>query len=729
MIAALVDHLWQSTLFALAAGLLTLPLRGAGAGVRYGLWLAASVKFLVPFALLAAVGSLVVAPLHLAATPPPHSFAVIAPMVEPMTSASILAAPAALPVVPQTAIGRPFDLAPVLLGVWALGLAGVLLLWAVRWGRVRAALLAASPMDLAAPVPVLSSPTLFEPGVVGVRRPVLVLPEGIAERLSLAELNAILAHELCHVRRRDNLTGAIHMLVQALFWFHPLVWWLGGRLVDERERACDEAVIRAGHDRDTYARGILETCRLYLQSPLVCVAGASGSSLEDRVVAIMTSPLCKPLPLTAKALLGMAGALALASPVAAGILAAPPIQMAQPAAAPIAPAAAPRAAAVATPAEAAAPAAAAQPPEPPKPIVLAQASAAPSPAAAPANPSPEEVARLLAEQQQPRQVAPFDPAHFDRYVGYYQLNPGAVFHITREGGKFFTQLTGQPAVEVYPESETKFFATVVAAQVSFVVDSQGVVTALVLHQNGRELPAPRMDEAQAKASTAALAQRLVSNTPAPGTQEFLRRYLASQQAGAPDYSQMAPGLAQAARAQQDRLTSDLKIWGPVQSIQFNGVMPQGMDRYIVTFKNAAFPILVGPPGPDGKFEGLLLMPQPGNPPSPEAAARMAGNRPSPGTEAYLREYLVSASKGQPDYSGMGPGLAAAARAQWPTRGPVILARGALKSLTFLRVSPEGYDVYDAVYEHAEVLWTVAPLGPEGKESYASGVPLFENRPG
>ncbi len=58
-----------------------------------------------------------------------------------------------------------------------------------------------------------------------------------------------------------------------------------------------------------------------------------------------------------------------------------------------------------------------------------------------------------------------------------------------------------------------------------------------------------------------------------------------------------------------------------------------------------------------------------------------------------------------------------------------MARGALKSLTFLRVSPEGYDVYDAVYEHAEVLWTVAPLGADGKESYGSGVPLSENRPG
>jgi bla regulator protein BlaR1 len=54
-------------------------------------------------------------------------------------------------------------------------------------------------------------------------------------------MEAMLAHELCHVRRRDNLTSAMHMVVEVVFWFHPLVWWIGVRLMEERERACDEA--------------------------------------------------------------------------------------------------------------------------------------------------------------------------------------------------------------------------------------------------------------------------------------------------------------------------------------------------------------------------------------------------------------------------------------------------------------------------------------------------------
>jgi beta-lactamase regulating signal transducer with metallopeptidase domain len=334
MIAQIVDHLWQSTLFAVFAGLLTLPLRKNSAGVRYGLWFAASVKFLMPFALLAAAGSALASRLHLTLLPP-QTVPAATPVSGPLDWAPQMMAPATTfqappPAAPVShALAAPFDVAPILAGAWALGVAVLLLVWAVRWSRIRAALKAASPIDLPIPLPALSCPAQVEPGVVGVLRPVLVLPHGIAERLSPAELDAIIAHELCHVRRRDNLTGAIHMLVQALFWFHPLVWWLGDRLIAERERASDEGVVRAGHDRETYARGVIETCRHYLQAPLTCVAGAAGSNLEMRVEEIISRPLSAPLPLEMKAWFGMTGALVLAIPVAAGLLTARPEPLAE----------------------------------------------------------------------------------------------------------------------------------------------------------------------------------------------------------------------------------------------------------------------------------------------------------------------------------------------------------------------------------------------------------------
>jgi len=68
----------------------------------------------------------------------------------------------------------------------------------------------------------------------------LLVPEGITNRLPPSQLETVIAHELCHVRLRDNLTVAIHLVVEALFWFHPLVWWIKARLIEEQERACDQ---------------------------------------------------------------------------------------------------------------------------------------------------------------------------------------------------------------------------------------------------------------------------------------------------------------------------------------------------------------------------------------------------------------------------------------------------------------------------------------------------------
>ncbi len=143
----------------------------------------------------------------------------------------------------------------------------------------------------------------IEPGVFGVFRPALLLPAGIAERLDRPQLEAILAHELCHVRRRDNLTATIHMAVQAIFWFHPLVWWLGARLVDERERACDEEVLRLGNAPQVYAEGILNVCKLYMETPLACMPGVTGSNLKMRIEAIMKNQIRRELGRGSKFLL------------------------------------------------------------------------------------------------------------------------------------------------------------------------------------------------------------------------------------------------------------------------------------------------------------------------------------------------------------------------------------------------------------------------------------------
>jgi uncharacterized protein (TIGR03435 family) len=175
-------------------------------------------------------------------------------------------------------------------------------------------------------VPVMSIPDLIEPGVFGILRPVLLLPEGIAERLNPTQLDAILAHEFCHIRRRDNLTATIHMAVQAIFWFHPLTWWIGARLVDERERACDEEVLRLGCKPNVYAESILTICKLYLSSPLACVSGVTGSDLRRRIESIMRNRSAVGLNLWKKLALGAAVMAALTMPIVIGALNAPAVR-------------------------------------------------------------------------------------------------------------------------------------------------------------------------------------------------------------------------------------------------------------------------------------------------------------------------------------------------------------------------------------------------------------------
>jgi uncharacterized protein (TIGR03435 family) len=227
---------------------------------------------------------------------------------------------------PVAAIARPVlahggsFLPAILLTIWICGFAAVAILWWRRWWRIHTAVRRGAPLPLELDVPARSSPALLEPGVFGIFRPVLLLPEGITDRLTAAQLEAIIAHEMCHMRRRDNLTAAIHMVVEAIFWFHPLVWWLGARLVEERERACDEEVLRLGNAPQVYAESILRTCQFYLESPLACMSGITGSDLKQRIVRIMTRGLGKKLDFWRKLLLATAGVAALTAPIVLGLM-------------------------------------------------------------------------------------------------------------------------------------------------------------------------------------------------------------------------------------------------------------------------------------------------------------------------------------------------------------------------------------------------------------------------
>lgn len=220
------------------------------------------------------------------------------------------------------------------------------------------------------------------------------------------------------------------------------------------------------------------------------------------------------------------------------------------------------------------------------------------------NPSPTLNAERRSEQALPRNVVPFSPEHFDKYVGYYQLGPTTIFTVTRDGDHFFARLTGQVNVEFFPESETKFFATIVHAQISFNTNDQGQVTELVLHQNGQEQVAPRIDETTANKIETSLVQRIRDNTPSPGTEAALRHQIESMIKGQRDYSVLKPALASAVKEMEPTILAALSSMGPLKSITFRSVTPGGLDSYDVVFERGSSEWFITPLTPDGKISGM-----------------------------------------------------------------------------------------------------------------------------
>ena len=332
----LCNHLWQSTLFLGIVALLALLLRKNQARIRYWLWMTASAKFLIPFSLLVSLGSHLPWPSHAVASKT-SAYVAIEEMSQPFQNVTAFDTAIVIPVAKPAASHIPIRiLPPMLAAVWLTGFIAMLMFWCAQWWRISRLVRSARPSiegrevdllrkaerlaRLPRSVPLLPSGNTMEPGVFGIFRPVLLWPEGIARQMDDAHLESVLAHEVCHVQRRDNLTSAIHMLVEALFWFYPVVWWMERQLVKERERACDEAVLQFGNEAAVYAESILNVCKFYTEPSIACISGVTGSELKERVVRIMSGQGVRKLDRRRKATLALTCVLAVGIPLAAGFL-------------------------------------------------------------------------------------------------------------------------------------------------------------------------------------------------------------------------------------------------------------------------------------------------------------------------------------------------------------------------------------------------------------------------
>lgn len=193
--STMANHLWQSTLFAIVVGLLTLMLHKNQARIRYWLWMAASLKFLIPFSLLVDMGKHLARPRNFTAAQPGF-YVAMEEVSQPFTQSTMHTT---FPVAHSATLPTVAHLLPMLLAaVWLCGVCAVLLIWYARWRKISATMRGSALLrvgrevealrrlerrgGIRKPIKVVLSRASMEPGIFGILQPVLLWPEGISER-------------------------------------------------------------------------------------------------------------------------------------------------------------------------------------------------------------------------------------------------------------------------------------------------------------------------------------------------------------------------------------------------------------------------------------------------------------------------------------------------------------------------------------------------------------------
>lgn len=356
---------------------------------------------------------------------------------------------------------------------------------------------------------------------------------------------AVLAHETSHVERGDYYTLLLAGLYRALFWFSPAAWWLNNHLAELAEANSDTDALTQMEDRLNYAEILVEMARKARRLP-PGLAMARPSTVAARVERILkggTSPLRMSFGRWALVL-------ALLAPTAMAAAGANGVDQTDPL-----------------------------------------------------------VAKRMAEQAAPRTSIALDPAAYDKFAGYYELpfakqRPVKVY---RDGSRLMAHVIGQPPMEFLPESPTKFFAKDQPMQGSFQLHGTERVTGVVLHQNGHELPAPRLDDASGKALEAALDTRIHANQPLQGSEAALRSHIAQIQAGKINPDSLLADRADGVIAQLPKVQALIKPLGTIRKVEFQGVDNAGFDKYRVTYEKGAqdWLVLVAD---QGKLESMWFGP-------------------------------------------------------------------------------------------------------------------------
>jgi beta-lactamase regulating signal transducer with metallopeptidase domain len=285
---ALMHFLWQGALVGLAAWIALSLLERAKASTRYAVALGALLLMAaLPFATA----------FWLAGDAPPPARAAV--------SAAPVVVPHAEPGNGGTVATRTFgdSLLPWVFDAWLAGVAALSLIHLGGFRRVRHLSRQGRPVEeslqalahdlgrrlgIRRAVALLESARVSVPATVGWLRPVVLVPMSALIGLTPRQIEAILAHELAHVRRHDYLVNLLQTAVETLLFYHPAVWWVSAQARRERENCCDDLAVAVCGDRLGYARALVELEGLRAAPRLA--PAASGGSLAGRVRRLLGSP-------------------------------------------------------------------------------------------------------------------------------------------------------------------------------------------------------------------------------------------------------------------------------------------------------------------------------------------------------------------------------------------------------------------------------------------------------
>jgi len=286
---ALLHFLWQGTLAALLLAACNFALRDAPARARY----AVSCLFLMvllALPVLTFTATLVHGP---ALEPAMARLPVWRPAAAPYAAVTSLPAPARPSL--EDAL-TPF--LPWIVTLWVAGVALLSMRWIGAWaclGRLRRAASLPVPPDweralqelirragVSVPVRLAIHRPTQSPCVIGWLRPVILMPAASLAGLDWRALEALLAHEIAHIRRHDYLVNLLQTTVDTLLFYHPAVWWVSRQIRIERENCCDDIAAQLCGDRVTYARALIDLEQVRAAEPVFAMS-ARGGSLMQRI--------------------------------------------------------------------------------------------------------------------------------------------------------------------------------------------------------------------------------------------------------------------------------------------------------------------------------------------------------------------------------------------------------------------------------------------------------------